>query len=204
MGMQDAKKYIKQLHKRQDNPNLWPDYLTGLPDKAAIIKKMELAFPKLGTYSMAYVKIGNIHPYIIKYGADNHADIIQWAAAILHTTSKKCKDSFVGTISTHDFLVICKTKNMNNIIKEANRLFNKRIQSYYSKTDLRKKTTLSFRRDGGEKVHVGLIKFIYVVADRKLKTKRSHLIQDMGKVCQAMEGTDQDYMSMTEELVCGV
>jgi hypothetical protein len=41
MGLTEAKKYIQHLHKKQDNPYLWPDYLTGLPDKSAIIKKME-------------------------------------------------------------------------------------------------------------------------------------------------------------------
>ncbi len=39
MGLAEAKKYIQELHKKQSDPFLWPDYLTGLPDKAAIIKK---------------------------------------------------------------------------------------------------------------------------------------------------------------------
>jgi hypothetical protein len=99
MVTSEAKKYIQDLHKKQKNPFLWPDYLTGLPDKAAIIKIMDEVFPKLGEYSIAYVRIANIQPYLIKYGPDRHAEIIQWAAAILKTSSDKRPNSFVGTLS---------------------------------------------------------------------------------------------------------
>jgi GGDEF domain-containing protein len=201
MGMNEAKKYIKTLHKKQDNPYLWPDYLTGLPDKAAIIKKLDAAFPKLGKTAVAYVRIANIHPYLIKYGPDQHADIIQWAAAILTTTAKKCRNSFVGTVSTHDFIIICDAKNMGKIIKEAEKLFNKRIETYYKKDDLRKKRTLSFMRDG-EKVVVGLVKFVSVIADRKIQINKSSLVQNMGRLCEAMEGTDEEIIVMTDEMVC--
>ncbi len=202
MGLTEAKKYIQHLHRKQDNPYLWPDYLTGLPDKSAIIKKLESVYPKLGSYAIAYVRIANIHPYLIKYGPDRHAEIIQWAAAILHTTSQKCKDSFVGTLSTHDFIMMCRTKNLMQIINEARKTFNKKIESFYTKKDLRKRTTLSFKKNGGEKVDIGLVTLISVIADSKLPTKRSHIIQDLGKICQAIEGTGEDVVVMTEDMIC--
>lgn len=201
MGLTEAKKYIQHLHKKQDNPYLWPDYLTGLPDKSAIIKKMESVYPKLGSHSIAYVRIANIHPYLIKYGPDRHAEIIQWAAAILHTTSKKCKDSFVGTLSTHDFIITCRTKNVMQIVNEARRIFNRKIESFYTKKDLKKRTTLTFKKDGGEKVDIGLVTLISVIADSELPTKRSHLIQDMGRICQGIEGTDEDIIVMTNDMI---
>lgn len=201
MGMAEAKKYIQQLHKRQDNPYLWPDFLTGLPDKAAIIKKLESVFPHIGKYSVAYIKIANIHPYLIKYGPNKHAEIIQWAAAILYTTSRKCRNSFVGTLSTHDFILICETKNMVKLIKEAGKSYNKKLESYYSPADRKSKTTFSFRKNRGERVNIGLMKFIAVVADRKLDIKRSALIQNMGQVCAAMEGTEEEIRLMTEEMI---
>ncbi len=202
MGIGEAKRYIQELHKKQDNPYLWPDFLTGLPDKAAIIKRLEEVFPKLGRYSVAYVRIANIHPYLIKYGPNKHADIIQWAAAILKTTCMKCKNCFVGTLSTHDFIVMCEAKNMVKNIKDANKLFGKKIEAYYTKEDLKNKTTLNFKRNGGEKVSIGLIKFISVIADKRLRIKRSHLIQDMGRACEALEGTDEDILMMSEDMVC--
>ncbi len=201
MGLTEAKKYIQHLHKKQDNPYLWPDYLTGLPDKSAIIKKMESVYPRLGSHSIAYVRIANIHPYLIKYGADRHAEIIQWAAAILHTTSKKCKDSFVGTLSTHDFIITCRTKNMMQIFNEARRIFNRKIESFYTKKDLKKRTTLTFKRNGGEKVDIGLVTLISVIVDSKLSTKRSHLIQDMGRICQGIEGTGEDIIVMNDDMI---
>ncbi|MEW6107681.1 MAG: hypothetical protein AB1632_00715 [Nitrospirota bacterium] len=202
MGMTEAKKYIQQLHKKQDNPYLWPDFLTGLPEKAAIIKKLEDIFPKLGKYSVAYTRIANIHPYLIKYGPNKHADIIQWAAAILKTTAEKCKDSFVGTLSTHDFIIICETKKMGKLVEEAGKVFKKKVETYYTKEDLSKKTTLSFNRNGGEKVNIGLMKLISVIVDKKLNVKKSHLIQDMGRACEALEGTDDEIMTMTENMIC--
>lgn len=201
MGITEAKKYIRQLHKKQDNPYLWPDFLTGLPDKAAIIKKLETVFPQLGKYSIAYVRIGNIHPYLIKYGPDKHAEIIQWAAAILSTASARCTNSFVGTLSTHDFIVMCKAKNVPKLLKEAGKTFSRKIEDYYSKDDRKSRTTLSFKRNG-EEVKVGLMKFVAVIADKKLKVKRSYLIQDMGKVCESLEGTDNDMIIMTDDMVC--
>jgi hypothetical protein len=201
MGQREANKYIQQLHKKQNNPYLWPDFLTGLPDKAAIIKNNEKVFPNLGKYSIAYIRIVNIHPYLIKYGPDNHADIIQWAAAILKTTSKKYKNSFVGTLCTHDFIFTCETKDMPKFLKESGRTFKARIENYYTKKDLKNKTTLSFKKKGGQKVSVGLIRFLSVIADKKLKGKRSQIIQDMGKVCIANEGTDQDIIIMNDDMI---
>ncbi len=202
MGIAEAKKYIQDLHKKQDNPYLWPDFLTGLPDKAAILKKLDEVFPQIGEYSIVYVRIANIHPYLIKYGPNKHAEIIQWAAAILKTTSAKCKNSFVGTLSTHDFIAMCRTKNIPKLFKEAGKAFSKKVEAYYSKDDLKNSTTLSFMDNKGQKVRVGLIKFIAVVTDKKLNVKRSHLIQEMGRVCEALEGTDEDLIIMTDNMVC--
>ena len=201
MGVTNAKKYIEELHKKQENPFLWPDFLTGLPDKAAIIKKLEDVFPRLGKLSISYVRIANIHPYLIKYGPDKHAEIIQWAAAILKTTCEKCKDCFVGTLSTHDFIIMCDRKNMIKHLREAGRIFNKKVESYYTKDDLRNKTVMSFNRSG-ERVNIGLMKLVAVVADRKLQIEKKHLIQNMGRVCEVLEATGDDITVMTDDMIC--
>ncbi len=196
MGITEAKHYIQELHKRQENPYLWPDFLTGLPDKGAIIRNLDTVYPNLGRYSIAYVRIGNIHPYLVKYGPDRHADIIQWAAAILKTTCDKCSKCFVGTMSTHDFVITCQTKGMAGHLKEAGRIFRKKIETFYSKEDLATKTTLSFHRDG-KKVNIGLIGLKAVIADGRLGIKKSHLLQEMGKVCESIETSDEDIVKMS-------
>lgn len=201
MGLTEAKKYIQDLHKKQSNPYLWPDYLTGLPDKAAIIKKMDEVFPKLGEYSIVYVRIANIQPYLLKYGPDKHAEIIQWAAALLKTSSDKCANSFVGTLNTHDFIGMCKTKNMVELFKQARGAFRKKTSGYYSKKDIENEVTLSFDGNGGKKINFGLMKFIAVVADKKLRVKRSHLIQNMTRICDAIEHTDDEVVVMTNDMI---
>jgi GGDEF domain-containing protein len=198
MGITEAKKYIQELHKRQDNPYLWPDFLTGLPDKAAIIKRLGEVYPNIGRYAVAYVRIANIHPYLIKYGPDRHAEIIQWAAAILKTTCEKCSKCFVGTVSTHDFVVMCETKNMVRHFREATGTFKKKMETFYTKEDLERKTTLSFNRNG-ERVNIGLMGLKAVIADKKLNIKKSHLLQDMGRVCEGIEGTGEDIVVMSDQ-----
>ena len=198
MSLTEAKKYIQELHKKQGNPYLWPDYLTGLPDKSAIIKKLEEVFPKLGEYSIAYVRIANIHPYLIKYGPDKHADIIQWAAAVLKTTCEKCAGCFVATLSTHDFILMCETRNMVKHIKSAGKYFAKRVAVYYTKEDLDKQTTLTFKKNGGT-VNIGLMKLASVIVDRKPRFGRTLLIHHMGRVCQELERTDGNIVVMSDD-----
>jgi GGDEF domain-containing protein len=196
-----AKKYIQDLHKKQKNPYLWPDYLTGLPDKPSIIKKMDEVFPKLGEYSIAYVRIANIQPYLIKYGTDRHAEIIQWAAGILKTSADRSSNSFVGTLSTHEFIGMYQTKKMVKLLDEAREAFRKKVSTFYSKEDLKNDLTLSFERNDGKKINLGLMKFIAVVADRKLRVKKGQLIRNMARICDAIEGTESEIIFMTDDMI---
>ncbi len=197
MGIAEARKYIQQLHKRQGNPDLWPDFLTGLPDKAAIIKRLEEVYPNIGKYAVAYIRIANIHPYLIKYGPDKHAEVIQWAAAILKTTCDKCSKCFVGTVSTHDFVIMCETRNMIKHFREAARTFKKKMETFYTKEDLTSKTTLSFHRNG-KRVNIGLMGIKAVIADKKLNISKGRLLQEMGRACEGIEGTGEDIVVMSD------
>jgi GGDEF domain-containing protein len=202
MALSDAKKYIQQLHKRQSDPFLWPDFLTGLPDKAAILRKLEEVYPKLGKTAVAYVRISNIQSYLIKYGPDHHADIIQWTAAILKTTADRCKSGFAGTLGTHDFMVMCESREFQNLMKEASGLFQKQMRNYYSPKDLKSRTTLAFTKEKGENIKVGLMKLVSVVADKRLPVKRGDLILNMARVCDALEGSGEDMMIMNKDMIC--
>ena len=201
MGLIDAKKYIKDLHKKQSNPLLWPDYLTGLPDKSAIIKKIGEVFSKLGEYSVVYLRIDNIQPYLLKYGPAKHAEVVQWAAAVLKTSSDKFPNSFVGRLNTHDFIAICETKNVVSLVEEVREIFRKKASTYYSQKDLAKGVTLSFYRNDGKKIDLGLMKFVAVVVNRKLRLKRNSLILDMARICDAITGTEEDIAVMSNDMI---
>lgn len=201
MLLSEAKKYITSWNKKKVNPYLWPDYLTGLPDKAAIIKKLDEAFPKLGEYSIVYLRIANINPYLLKYGHDKHAEIIQWAAAILKICANKSPDGFVGTLNTHDFVGICKTQNDTKHFEEAREKFRKKVSAYYSKKDLAKGVVFSFDGKDGKKINMGLMKLIAVVADKKLPVKKINLIQSMTKICNAIEGTEDEIVFMSNTMI---
>lgn len=182
MGLNDAKKYISALHKRQDNPLLWPDYLTGLPNTHSIIRMTREAYPKLGKYAIAYICIGNINTYLIKYGADRHAEIIQWAAAILKTTADK-HNCFVGASSrSHDFVAIGKKQDVKNLLDEASKLFNRKVKSFYDERDLSRKSVFSFVSDG-EEVNLGLMKLASSVIDSKTEVPREEILAYLEKNC---------------------
>lgn len=201
MGIAEAKRYIQELHKKQDNPYLWPDYLTGLPDKTAILQKLEEVFPKLGKLSIAYVRIANVHPYLIKYGPDRHAEVIQWAAAILKTTCEQCRNCFVGTLSTHDFVVMCDAQDMVGHLKEAGRIFKARTRRYYAKEDSQSGSVMSFSRDG-ERVNIGLMQLVAVIAEKKVPVEKKNLLPTMGKVCEAAETNSKDITVLSGDVLC--
>jgi GGDEF domain-containing protein len=199
MGVAEARRYIEELHKKQENPYLWPDYLTGLPDKAAIIKKLEEVFPMLGKLSIAYVRLANIHPYLVKYGPDKHAEVIQWAAAILKTTCEKCQNCFVGTLSTHDFVVMCEASHMAKLLKDAAGTFRKTAEKYYSSGDVKNKAVMSFSQNG-KKVNIGLMKLVSVIVDTKPPVEKKNLFQHMGRVCESMESQGDGIAVMTRDM----
>lgn len=159
MGIREAQKYINQHRKIQADPLNWPDFMTGLPDRAAVQQMIEKFYPKLKTHCISYICIENIQPYLVKYGSKNHVDIIQWAAGLLKTYADKY-NGFVGILDTHNFVVICKKSDFDNLIKAASASFQKKVSEFYSDKDLKNGYVLSFSRDG-EEVQMGLMDLKY-------------------------------------------
>jgi hypothetical protein len=81
-------------------------------------------------------------------------------------------------------------------------MFRKKVETFYTKEDLASKTTLSFNRNG-EKINIGLIGLKAVIADKKPNIKKSHLLQDMGRACESIEGTGEDIAIMGDNSGCG-
>jgi GGDEF domain-containing protein len=185
MSINEAKKYISELHRKQKNPYLWPNFLTGLPDVGAIINKINEVYPKLSRYSISYIRIANIHPYLIKYGSGRHSEIIQWAAAILKTTADK-HGAFVGAFGTHNFVAICKKKDAAEILSEASKTFQKKAKTFYSKEDIKKKTPLSFTREG-RRINIGFMQFIASTIEGESEIPKENLLQHLGAICTELE-----------------
>ncbi|RMG68894.1 MAG: hypothetical protein D6710_09570 [Nitrospirae bacterium] len=191
MGLKEAKRYIQELHKKQDNPFLWPNYLTGLPDRQAVLKKLDSVYPKIGSYGIAFVRIGNIHPYLLKYGYNRHSELIQWAAAILKTSCKGVRGSFVGTVGTHDFLLIAPAKRLDSLLSASDRLFRKKAMQFYNETDRSRGYIFSFKDDSGSNVKVGLMKLISYVIKEKPEVEKLNLIPYLERLCREKEAEEQ-------------
>ncbi len=199
MSLIKAKDYIKELHRRQENPYLWPDYLTGLPDKAAIIHRLGEVYPRLGRTTLAYVRVINVHPFLLKYGADRHAEIVQWSAAILKTVADSHgRNNFVGALRTHDFVLIARTDRIDAILKEAVTLFRRKVRRLYSDEDLGRGFTISFKR-GSEEVQIGLMKMIYVTTRSAFGIPRGRLIPALADLCDELEAEGADSKELTAE-----
>ena len=189
MGLPEVNKYIKELRRKQSDPGNWPDYLTGLPGKSAILHELDKIYPKLGRNSVAYVRIANIYPYLIKYGYSHHADLIEWSAAILKTTAEGLDEgSFVGTIGTHDYIVISKQSEMDGILEKSQELFEKKARACYSPEDRKKGVILSFEA-GGKTMRVGLMKLIYAATDEKINLPKIDILPYLSGLCSRLEQT---------------
>ncbi|MBI4822815.1 MAG: hypothetical protein HY805_01090 [Nitrospirae bacterium] len=185
MGINEAKKYIAELRKRQGDPYSWPNFLTGLPDNAAVIEKTREIFPLLSKHSIFYMRIANIQPYLIKYGSDRHVDIIQWAAAILKTSADKY-NSFIGSFGTHDFVAICTEENAKGFIEEASKTFEKKALSFYSDEDIKKGRLLSFTKEG-KKINIGFMKLIFSNISGKTDIPKAQIIPHLERLCSELE-----------------
>ncbi len=191
MGLPEVNKYIRELHRKQSDPVNWPDYLTGLPGKSAILHELDRTYPRLGRYAIAYVRITNIYPYLIKYGYSHHADLIEWSAAILKTTAQGLDEgSFVGTIGTHDYIVISKQPVMDEILKSSQELFAKKARACYSAEDRKKGVILSFET-GGKTVRVGLMKLIYATTGGKPSLPKIDILPYLSGLCSKLENQSQ-------------
>lgn len=188
MGILDAKKYIADLKKKQDDPYQWPDFLTGLPDKNASLRKALEVYDTLGRETIFFFRIVNIEPYLIKYGPEQHADIIQWGAAILKTTADKYK-GFAGTFGTHDFVVACPTKDSVKFVQEAMKLFSSKTLSFYKKEDVMNGNLFSFKI-GKKDVRVGLMKLIYASLSEKPDMPKDRLMKYLEHKCGEIEQND--------------
>jgi len=187
LSLTRAKEYIRKLHSRQSNPDLWPDFLTGLPDKAAVLRRVNEAIPRLGSQSVAYVRIANINPYLLKYGAEHHAALVQWAAAILRTVADEYgRGNFVGALKTHDFVVVGRTANVEAIVTRAGTLFRKRTHSMYTEQDLEREYIISFQK-GRARIKIGLMRLIHVLADNSCNLGQGEFIAMMQELCSEAE-----------------
>jgi len=185
MVLRDARKYISELRKRQSDPYLWPDFLTGLPDKTAILRKINEIYPSVEKYSISFIRISNIHPYLIKYGYERHAEIIQWAAAILKTALEDC-EGFLGAYETHDFVAIYETQKCDSFFQEASDAFVKKTGEFYSDADLQSGAVLSFTR-GRKQVRIGLMRLIEFTVKGMPGTPREQLLPYLEAKCTALE-----------------
>lgn len=185
MGLNDAKRYISDLMKKQSDPYQWPDFLTGLPDRAAINAKLKEIYPRIEYHCVFYFRIKNIHPYLAKYGTKSHVEIIQWAAAILKTNSDKV-GGFVGTINTHDFVAICKKTECEDFELSVRNEFQKKARGFYNETDIKNGAVISFAN--GSNVHkVGLMSFAYASTIEMDTLPIELVIPTLEKRCTARE-----------------
>jgi len=185
MGIQEAKRYLSDLKRKQGKPELWPDFLTGLPDKSTTLKKVGEALSKRVKPAVLYIRVADVEPYLVKYGSTHHIEVVKWAAAILKTTAEKY-GGLVGVYDTHDFIAILKKKDAGSFMEEALQTFDRKAKSFYSEQDLKRKTVLSFEGNGGH-VNVGLMRFVHASSEDFPPTTPEKLIPTLARSARKAE-----------------
>ena len=185
MSARSALKYISDLHKRQRDPAQWPDFLTGLPDRYAVLRAIDDAYSQLDKKSITYLRIANIHPYLLKYGTERHIPIIEWCAAILKVAADKY-GLFIGAYDTHDFVAIGDRAKVEAFIAEASSEFEKKALTFYSKEDASREHFLSFRRES-EQVNIGRMKLIHSTVVRASGLPRAQVVLYLSSMCTESE-----------------
>ena len=185
MSAKNAQKYITELHKRQRDLSAWPDFLTGLPDRYAVLRAIDDAYARLQMKSISYLRIANIHPYLLKYGTDRHIPIIEWCAAILKVTADKY-GFFVGAYDTHDFVAIGDRVKTEAFLSEVTAEFGKKALTFYSKDDSERRHFLSFKR-GAEQVNIGHMKLIYSTVGGSSGLPKAQMVLYLSSMCAESE-----------------
>lgn len=186
MSIKSAQKYINDLHKKQQDPSQWPDFLTGLPDRYAVLRSIDDAYSHLDKKFISFLRIANIHPYLLKYGNERHIQVIEWGAAILKVTADKY-GFFVGAYDTHDFVVIGDKNKMDDFIADVSGQFDKKSLSFYDKDDVSRPNFLSFKRDG-KQVNIGYMKFISASINKISSLPKAQVILYLSSMCAEAEG----------------
>lgn len=185
MRRAEVKKHIDELRKKQNDPYSWPDFLTGLPGKSAVIRMLDGVYAKPG-HAIAYVRIANIYPYLIRYGYENHAEIIEWAAAALKTASDTTPGSFAGTVGTHDFVLMAREKHIDGVLDRASAFFGRHAKRYYTPDDRQKGTVLCYQI-AGKTMQVGLMRLIHFCVKGKPPVTKAELIAYLADMCSKLE-----------------
>lgn len=186
MGVKEAARYISGLQKRQRNPYVWPDFLTGLPERPAILEKLDGFHSRPKGKSVSFIRIANIHPYLIKYGPKRHTEIIKWAAAILKTTADKHGGVFVGTFGVHDFMAFGGKDSIEGFLRESSLLFKRKAKTFYCEEDRRKCSVLSFMKEG-RRVEVGLMELLGVTLSSMAGMKKEDIIPRLESLARNAE-----------------
>lgn len=180
MGLREARRYVDELRKKQKDPYSWPDFLTGLPDRAAVIAKLNEIYPTLGKNAVSYVMISGIDPYLIKYGSSRHLEIIQWAAAALKTAAD-VRGGFIGAFG-HDFVVVSAANTIDALVDDASGVFARKAKDFYSADDFKNGKIISYKKEG-ESVEHGLMKLAYCTIREKTPVPVKGLIPYLRSLC---------------------
>lgn len=96
--------------------------------------------------SVMYVDIDQFKVYNDLYGFKNGDSIIQLVAKIL--TRVKGDSDFIGHIGGDDFILICDTKNSQNLAIKIMSDFDQEIKAYYNEQDIERGFVIGKSRDG--------------------------------------------------------
>lgn len=130
---------------------LWKDQnpLTGLPGNRAIERELRRRLDAGTAFVVLYADLDNFKSFNDRYGFDRGDDVLRYTAGILQSAAAAIGEGdFVGHIGGDDFVLAVRADRAEPIAREAIRLFDRGIGSYYSEEDRKRGTIETTDRQG--------------------------------------------------------
>lgn len=166
--------------------------LTLLPGNYIIDEKLETLFRHPNDFTFLYIDLDRFKPYNDLYGFRKGDEFLQSTATIL----KECftaPDCFVGHVGGDDFVVILNHFDFENYCEDAIKIFDNKVQYFYSKEHYERKTVISENRSGEmESIPLVSISIAVVKNDYDRFSNAEELIAEatrLKKICKMNSGS---------------
>lgn len=191
-GVVSIKELLLKVADIQADVARYLNPLTLLPGNYIIDEKLENLFRQASDFSFLYIDLDRFKPYNDLYGFKKGDEFLQSTATIL----KECfpaPDCFVGHVGGDDFVVILNHFDFENYCQDVIKLFDNKVQYFYSQEHFRQGSVISENRVGEmEAIPLVSISIAVVKNDSSRFSNAEELVVEatrLKKICKMNSGS---------------
>jgi diguanylate cyclase (GGDEF)-like protein len=145
--------------------------LTRLPGNVVIERELVARLKRKEKFSLCHVDLDDFKPFADRYGYARASNVIKMVARLISNAINEFGNhslDFAGHIGGDDFIIICSTNRVDNIVKKVVTDFDKEILEFYDSEDRSKGRIMSKDRLGVERYFSIMTITIAVVENGKI------------------------------------